>query len=162
MYKCTCIHHYFIYLLVIKCCIVFEIWALFKCYEYGFDCWRRTDGQPATKARPWRTGSHSIKCWKKERTLNSSRRESHVGTLAYQPRYMNVVAFSCGQVMWTHLLTLEIRINHASIIHLYKHEGRKCECDTHTYIIHLCVAEKNLGRVILNKLNYVLVRLSVA
>lgn len=47
----------------------------------------------------------------------------------------------------------------ASIIHLYKHKGKKCECDNHRGISLLCVAGKILGRIILNRLNDTLANL---
>ena len=41
----------------------------------------------------------------------------------------------------------------ASIIHLYKHKGKKCECDNHRGISLLSIAGKILARVILNRIN---------
>lgn len=45
----------------------------------------------------------------------------------------------------------------AIITHLYKHKGRKCECDNHRGISLLSVAGKILARVILNRMNTKLV-----
>ena len=53
--------------------------------------------------------------------------------------------------------TVPQQFKDASIIHLYKHKGKKCECDNHRGISLLSIAGKILGRVILNRINSSLV-----